>query len=162
MSTPTEWKVIPLCTNDFQTILTRAIANPLATQYHSRTGSVGSARWGVSALEAADTGPRSPRSSRWCVCSMTSSGSIAPRASPWLRRTPYTLNRYLMTSSMSSARARRFSRDLEFQHRIDAGVAGRQRAGYCRQVSWSTRPTVRRQHRVNTRHEYFERLDEIA
>jgi hypothetical protein len=53
----TEWKVISLCRNDFQTILTRAIANPLAAQYHSRTAAVGSARWGASALEAADYGP---------------------------------------------------------------------------------------------------------
>ena len=52
----TEWKVIPLCTNDFQTILTRAIANPLTAQYHSRTGSM-ARRGGVSALEAADYGP---------------------------------------------------------------------------------------------------------
>src|SRR6478736_1298077 len=65
----TEWKVIRLCTNDFQAILTRAIANPLTAQCHSRTGSM-ARRGGVSAV-------------------------------------------------------------LEFQHRIDAGVVSRQRAGYC-------------------------------
>src|SRR4029077_6610794 len=47
----TEWKVIRLCTNDFQAILTRAIANPLTAHCHSRTGSLARCgacpRWGA-------------------------------------------------------------------------------------------------------------------
>ena len=122
-------------------MLTRAIANPLAAQCHSRTGAVGSARLGISALEAPDYGPEVTAGQLLVCLVMTSSGSIALRASPWLRRAPFgggIVHVEPMSDDLIGVVGAAFESgeqlvlaNLAFQHRIDAGVVSRQRAGYC-------------------------------